>query len=74
MNKCVIIPVIFKPCAWEKHPFAKFQVVPDKGKPVSSHADQEAAWAEVVKAVETVCRLSETQVDATILKTETRQR
>ena len=51
-GQCKIIPVILKPCAWEEHPFARFQVTPERGRPVTDFPDQEKAWAEVMKAID----------------------
>ena len=50
-GECFVIPVILKPCAWEDHPFARLQVTPEEGKPVTKHTDPEEAWTEVTKAI-----------------------
>ena len=51
-GQCKIIPVILKPCAWQEHPFARFQVTPEGGRPVTDFPDQEKAWTEVIKAID----------------------
>ena len=51
-GQCKIIPVILKPCAWQGHPFARFQVTPEGERPVTDYPDQEKAWTEVIKAID----------------------
>lgn len=50
-GQCQVLPVILKPCAWQEHPFARLQVTPEGGKPVTKYTDQEEAWTEVIQAI-----------------------
>lgn len=46
----VVIPIIIKPCYWEKLYFAKIQSIPKK--PVSVYDNKDAGWTEVVKKID----------------------
>ena len=48
----VVIPVILRPCRWKRAPFAKLNVLPRKGKPISKWKDKDEAWDEVVASIE----------------------
>ena len=50
-GECIVIPVILKPCDWRNHPFARLQVTPEGGTPVTEHNNPDKAWAEVAKAI-----------------------
>lgn len=54
LGKARVIPIILKPCQWTKLDFAKQQALPSKGQPVTSFPDRDAAWLEVVTAIERV--------------------
>ncbi len=47
-----VIPIVLRPCSWEDTPFGKLNGLPSKAKPVSSYADRDQAWLEVVKGIE----------------------
>ncbi len=47
-----VVPVVLRSCSWEDTPFGKLNGLPSKAKPVSSYADRDAAWLEVVKGIE----------------------
>jgi len=42
-----LVSIILKPCGWEHHEAAKFQVLPSKGKPVWKHNPRTNAWFDV---------------------------
>ena len=46
----VVIPVIIKPCYWEKLNFAKIQCIPQR--PVSIYENRDIGWTEVVKKID----------------------
>lgn len=49
-----VIPVFIRNCDWSGMPFSKLNGLPSKAKPVSSYADRDEAWVEVVKGIERV--------------------
>jgi hypothetical protein len=48
---CKLVPVIVRPCDWTSLDFAKYNALPDKGKPVTSWDDQDEAWLKVVQGI-----------------------
>ena len=46
-----VIPVILRPCDWQRSPFAKLLVAPTDGKPVTKWPDVDDAFLEVTKAI-----------------------
>lgn len=44
-----VIPIILRPVDWEDAPFSRLQVLPTNALPVTSWADRDAAFADVVK-------------------------
>lgn len=46
-----VIPIIIKPCDWKGTPFEKLQVVPKDAKPVTSWADRDEAFVNVVEGI-----------------------
>lgn len=47
-----VIPVILRPCHWQRALFGKLLAVPADGKPVSKYPDQHDAFLEITKAIE----------------------
>jgi hypothetical protein len=43
-----VIPVILRPVDWESGPFGRLQAVPTGAKPVTTWANRDEAWADVV--------------------------
>ena len=53
-NDCILIPVIVDFCCWSDQRFAKYGVLPEKGKPVTDAkhwVNENQAWKEVVDGV-----------------------
>jgi hypothetical protein len=46
-----VIPIILRPVAWQSLPFAKLQLVPDSGRPVTQWSNADAAFLDVVKRI-----------------------
>lgn len=46
-GSAVVIPVILKPCDWHSAPFGKLLATPRDGKPVTSWANVEEAFADI---------------------------
>jgi len=50
-GECVIAPVIIRHCDWKELEFAKKQVMPRDGKPVTKYADEDEAFTEIVEGI-----------------------
>lgn len=50
-GKCKLVPIIVRSCYWEKSDFAKYNALPDKGRPITTWDDKDEAWTEVVKGI-----------------------
>jgi hypothetical protein len=49
-----VIPIILKPCDWTPTPFAKLQGLPKNAKPISTWADKDEAYMDVVTSLRKV--------------------
>jgi hypothetical protein len=49
-----VIPIIVRPADWENTPVAELQVLPANGIPISSSADQDLAYLDVVRGLRRV--------------------
>jgi len=51
-----MIPILIRPCLWESSPFARYNIIPEKGKPLSTYQDNDEGWkmisAELLKSIE----------------------
>lgn len=54
LGEARVIPVFVRPCVWEGLEFAHLQGLPRDGKPISTCADREAAWTEVVRGLKAI--------------------
>ncbi len=50
-EKAKVIPIIVRPVLWETASFAKIQVLPRDGLPVTLWPDHDAAWENVVRGI-----------------------
>ncbi len=48
------IPIIIRPCAWTGAPFGILNALPEKGKPISTWANEDEAWAQIVERIRQV--------------------
>jgi hypothetical protein len=53
-REATVIPIIVRPCEWHDMPFAKVQALPRNAKPVTTNANQDEAWLEVVQGIKRV--------------------
>jgi len=56
-NDCVLIPVIVDFCLWEDLDFAKYNALPDKGRPVTDSSfwvNENQAWLKVVQGIKKI--------------------
>lgn len=47
-----VIPIILRPCAWERAPFGKLQALPKDGRPVTKWRNRDEAFLDVVNRIE----------------------
>ena len=47
-----VVPIILRACLWERTPLGTLQALPRSGKPVTSWANRDLAWTDVVKGLE----------------------
>jgi hypothetical protein len=50
-GRTVVIPVIVRPCAWDTASFAKLQVLPRDGRPISRWENQDDACLDVANGI-----------------------
>ncbi len=50
-GRCTLVPVIVRPCDWTSLDFAKYNALPDKGKPVTTWENEDEAWLKVVEGI-----------------------
>lgn len=46
-----VVPVILRPCDWKSAPFGKLMAVPKDGKPVTTWADRDEAFADIASQI-----------------------
>lgn len=51
-GSAAVVPIILRSCAWDDLPFARLQVLPPDGRPVSDHDDRDRALTEVAEGIE----------------------
>jgi hypothetical protein len=49
-----LIPILLRPCSWDRSPISRLQVLPSNGKPVTVWSHREEAWLDVVRALSRV--------------------
>lgn len=50
-HEAVVIPIILRSVDWSRTPFAKLQALPRDGKPVTSWANQDEAFTNIVQGI-----------------------
>lgn len=46
-----VIPVILRPCEWDRTPFGRFRALPTDGRPISKWADLDDAFLDVTRGI-----------------------
>jgi hypothetical protein len=47
-----VIPILLRPTAfWQKTPIGNLQVLPRDGKPITEHADYDAAFVDIINVM-----------------------
>ena len=59
-----IIPIILEDCDWQNHQLSDFQVLPDKGDPISKWQPESNGWQDVVDSIRKVIEEMQSQVDS----------
>jgi hypothetical protein len=59
-GRCVVVPIIVRPCDWKTAPFADLQALPDKARPVTTWRHRDRAWLSVVDGLRNVIQTLQT--------------
>ena len=51
-----VVPVILRPCRWQREEFAKLQAIPKGAKPVTEWDSQDNAFLSIVEGIEKVAK------------------
>jgi hypothetical protein len=55
LREARVIPIILRPSDWKHTPFAKFQVLPRGGLPVSIYPNRDEAFRDIVSGIRYIC-------------------
>ncbi|MBL7795269.1 MAG: TIR domain-containing protein [Saprospiraceae bacterium] len=50
-GEALVVPIIVRPCNWENTPFARFNALPDKGRPITKWENRDEAWHAVAQQI-----------------------
>jgi hypothetical protein len=50
-KNAVVIPIILRPCAWQKSPIGSLQALPKDGKPITQWSDRDQVCLDVANSV-----------------------
>lgn len=54
-GRTTVVPIVLRPCGWKYHPALRgLQGLPKNMKPVTSHANPEEAWMDVLEGLERI--------------------
>ena len=73
-EKIRIIPIILEHCDWQNHQLSDFQVLPDKGLPITKWSDKSEGWQSVVDGVRRSIHKIQSQADLSSGTSETELR
>ena len=59
-----VIPITLEHCDWQNHQLSKFQVLPDKGKPINEWQPESKGWQNVVDGIRKVINRMQSQADS----------
>lgn len=63
-NDATVIPLIVRPCMWSLAPISKLNILPTDGKAITSWANYDEAWLDVIKGIKEVTKsLQQTKVE-----------
>lgn len=62
-GKAELIPVIVRACDWSLTPFSRIQALPREARPVTSWADRDEAWLDVVRGIRATIESTEGYIE-----------
>lgn len=62
-RKTRVIPIILENCDWPNHQLSDFQVLPNKGKPISEWQPESRGWQNVLDGIRRVVDAVQEQID-----------
>lgn len=51
----IVVPIILRPCDWQPAPFGRLQALPRDGKPITTWADRDEAFASIAASIRLAC-------------------
>ena len=57
-----IIPIILENCDWQNHQLSNFEVLPEKGKPITEWDPESKGWQSVIKGIRIAIQKIQSQV------------
>ena len=57
-----IIPIILENCDWQNHQLSNFEVLPEKGKPITQWDPESKGWQNVIKGIQIAIQKIQSQV------------
>ena len=63
-QKIRVIPIILEHCDWLNHQLSSFEVLPDKGKPLTKWDDESEGWQDVVDGIRGAIEKIKNQLNA----------
>jgi hypothetical protein len=46
-----VVPVVLRPCVWDRAPFAKLHALPRDARPVTTWPNRDEAWTDIAKGI-----------------------
>lgn len=65
-KKSIVVPIIIKPCLWDKSHFSHLQALPKNGKPITTWKNKDEAWLDVANGLVRVieqCNKNKTAIE-----------
>ena len=59
-----VIPILLEHCDWKHHQLSGFEVLPDKGKPISKWEDESEGWLNIVDGIRKAVEKIKSQADS----------
>jgi hypothetical protein len=54
-GQTTVIPIILRPCDWQRAPFGKLQCLPPNGRPVTVWNNQDEAFLTIMQGIRRIC-------------------
>lgn len=68
LGECKVVPVILRACDWSHSPIGQLLAVPRDGKPITSWANPDEAYTDVVKQIRTLVQQISSRPETSIVQ------